>query len=190
MGGKPSGRADKCDAMKTISLTKGKVAIVDDADFASQSKWFWRASVRRNGRIYAIRRKGKTAVYLHREIMAAPKGLVVDHANGNGLDNRRTNLRLASPRQNSANSTARLRTAEIYSLYKGVSWSAHSKQWQAKIHAAGKDIILGKFSNEEAAARAYDAKAIELHGDFARTNFGPQSWTNLCPLGRVQVIVH
>lgn len=94
--------------------------------------------------------------------------ILVDHINGNGLDNRRANLRLASHAQNHANSQKRKGKS---SPYKGVSWSRSGAKWMATIRSAGKTTYLGVFTNPIEAAKAYDRAASEIYGEFARVNF-------------------
>jgi hypothetical protein len=93
----------------------------------------------------------------------------VDHRNGYGMDNRRENLRLATRSQNGAN---RRKTArKTSSRFRGVFWCKGKEQWQATVKLHGKQIILGYFSDEKDAARAYDVAAVEHHGEFANLNF-------------------
>jgi hypothetical protein len=106
---------------------------------------------------------------LHRLLLNAPPELQVDHINGDGLDNRRSNLRLATGSQNQGNS--RKRRDGVTSQYRGVSWNKRAGKWQALLRREGKLQYLGYFSDEEAAARAYDAAALEQWGSFARLNF-------------------
>ena len=105
---------------------------------------------------------------MHRVIMTPPDQMFVDHIDHNGLNNTRSNLRLCTLAQNNCNSTSR-RTST--SKYKGVSWKKVSKKWAASTQSMGKIYHLGYFTDEIAAARAYDKKAAELHGQFACLNF-------------------
>ena len=104
---------------------------------------------------------------MHREIMHAPKGMVVDHIDGNSLNNRRSNLRLCTVSQNHQN---RRRTYGS-SKYKGAWWDKRRNKWVAAITFKGKYIYLGFFDNEIDAGKAYDRKAAELFGEFAYLNF-------------------
>jgi hypothetical protein len=106
---------------------------------------------------------------LHRAIINAPKGLYVDHINGDTLDNRRANLRIATNSQNQAN-RIRLKSGTS-SRYRGVTWNKASQKWQAGIKCNLKSTHLGLFESEEEAARAYDRAAREMFGSFARPNF-------------------
>lgn len=104
--------------------------------------------------------------FLHRLIIGAKAGEVVDHINGNGLDNRRSNLRICSVGQNRQRG---LESRSGTSGYRGVH--KHREKWKAQIWHANKNIYLGTFISKQDAARAYDAKAKELFGDLALTNF-------------------
>ena len=108
----------------------------------------------------------KKYVHMHKIILGDKEGLEIDHKDGNGLNNRKDNIRWATKAQNQANSAARS------GRYKGVSPPQHRrKRWKAEIRCKGIRYDLGCFDTEEDAARAYDAKAKELHGEFARLNF-------------------
>ncbi|MBN1362949.1 MAG: HNH endonuclease [Sedimentisphaerales bacterium] len=111
--------------------------------------------------------------------MKAPKGMVVDHIDGNGLNNRRSNLRLCTPQQNQWNrcvSRARLQQG----LFKGVHHRTDSGKPCARITYRGKTLHLGVFDTAIEAAKAYDRKAIELHGEFAYLNF-PEDYDRQAP---------
>lgn len=158
--------------MKQIPLTQGKFAIVDDGDYEWLNKYKWYAVKNRNT-YYAVRKpsrkQGKrTRIYMHRQILDAPKELQVDHANHNGLDNRRQNIRTCTHKQQQHN---RLPVKNSSSKYKGVQWYESGKKWKAKIGYNNQYICLGYFVNEVDAAKAYDEKARELFGEFAYTNF-------------------
>ena len=155
----------------TIALTKGKVALVDDPDAALVAAFSWQA-VLCKGRWYARagRREGKRMIhtYMHRLLLGLPRRRpMVDHKNGDGLDNRRENLRLATSTQNAWNMESRRGST---SRYKGVS-RAKRFGWQAQISVGGRNKHLGFFHSEEDAARVYDAKAAVLFGAYARLNF-------------------
>lgn len=111
---------------------------------------------------------GKT-IYLYRHILKADEGIVVDHINGNPLDNRKSNLRLCSQAENCYNSAKR---SGAKSKYKGVSIRDEAKPFRARLHKDGKEYHLGSFETEIEAAIAYDVKAKEMFGEFARLNFG------------------
>lgn len=152
--------------MKKIPLTKGQEAIVDDADYPRLSGRSWCLT---NG--YPSRRKTVSTnrskiEYLHREIMQPPEGLVVDHINGDKLDNRRSNLRICTQAQNMVNWDNRRGS----SAYRGVSWDGVRNCWKAQIQVNGKNSFIGRYKTESAAASAYNEKAKELFGEFARLN--------------------
>lgn len=119
----------------------------------------------RGGKIF------KTRHLAHRIIWAIQKGVhptgPLDHINGDRMDNRMCNLRAATVAENSRNGAIR---ASNTSGRKGVTWNRHTKRWQAQIGYAYGKRHLGYFSSLEAAAEAYDRAALELHGDFAKTN--------------------
>jgi hypothetical protein len=165
--------------MKTIQLTKGFIALVDDADYERVSAHKWRALVdRRRGKVYAVRKTrgphhSRRSVYLHREILnVTDPNVKVDHRNGDGLDNRRENLRACSTAQNNMNSGKR-RDAQS-SRYKGVCWHKRYGKFQAEIKLNGRSKYLGMFTDQIEAALAYDAAAREHFGEFACTNFPPK----------------
>lgn len=153
----------------TVPLTQGKFAIIDAEDWplVGQFKWY----ARRDGpRWYAQRGDNRSSVHLHRFILDAPDELSVDHINGDGLDNRRENLRLATQSQNHANTPAR---KDNRLGLKGVSRRS-ARSYAAEVARGGQRYYLGRFRTAEAAARAYDAKARELFGPFAHCNFPEQ----------------
>lgn len=160
-------------SFRKIPLGEGKYTIVDPRDFYWVNNFHW--SINGKGEdYYAVRNfitahKKTKMVYLHREIMKAPKKLVVDHRNNNGLDNRRFNLRLATHSENMQN--RRKNGAKTSSRFNGVSFHKPTGQWSCAIHHQGKYIWLGRFDSEIEAAKAYDEAARKYHGEFARLNF-------------------
>ena len=152
---------------KMIPLTQGKVALVDDEDYKRISRRKWNASKHRNT-WYARCSEVFPALKMHREIMHAPEGVQVDHVNGNGLDNRKKNLRLCTHAQNLRNSQKYKNNS---SGYKGVHWNKKRGVYQAYIMADRRHLYLGAFHTAELAARAYDRAARQYHGDYARLNF-------------------
>jgi hypothetical protein len=161
MNNAPVNLIEQESAVAKIPLTQGKTALIDAADFSRVSAFRWIAL--RNGRNwYAMRWPG---IYMHRLILGVRE---VDHINGNGLDNRRCNLRPATRSQQMQNSRKRLDTS---SLYKGVYWDKTYGIWRAQIRINGRAISLGRFDNEVEAAKAYDKAAKEAFSEYARTNF-------------------
>ena len=142
--------------MKRIPLTQGKHALVDSADFAWLSRWRWYAL--RNRHVwYAARRRrtedgpGPPSIQMHRVVVGAPSHLEVDHINGNGLDNRRQNLRLATSALNKRN--YHRRNERVPYLPMGVY--ADRRRFQARVTRAGRMIYLGTFDTPDAAHAAY-----------------------------------
>lgn len=156
---------------REIPLTKGYVAIVDDADYAKVAAHKWRAQVS-SSTVYAFRNlprsQGRKWVSLHTFIMNPPNGLEIDHRDWNGLNCQRSNLRVANRGQNMCN---RRRPINNSSGYKGVSWSKKGQKWQAHIQFKRQQFHLGLFVEAVTAAQTYDAKARELFGEFAVLNF-------------------
>jgi len=154
--------------MKEIPLSKGLFAIVDDEDYAGLMKVKWYVMA---GKCYAgrhIKRAGKqTTEYMHRRILQAQLGEEIDHVNHNGLDNRRGNIRVCTRSQNHGN-TKKFRGS---SNFKGVHWNKDRHSWHAQIRYKGKQIFLGRFTDGESAARAYDEAARQYFGEFAELNF-------------------
>ena len=147
-----------------IKLSGDYFVLVSPEDFAQLSEHKWSASNKR-GMVYAVRRKNGRTVYMHREIMKARKGMVVDHKNCRTWDNRRCNLRVCTQKQNQANRGPR----GGLSQYVGVL--RRGDQWEARISYRGELFCLGRYDTQIAAAKARDRKAYELHGPFAYLNF-------------------
>lgn len=157
---------------KRIPLSQGKFALVSDEDYERVSQYNW--TYDRNG--YACRmvqvhrtegKRTRRKVLMHRFILGAPKGVEVDHANHNGLDNRRENIRVASHAQNRHNARPRVNSS---SRYKGVSFHRRDKKWRSEITVDGVRRSLGTFPNEHDAAAAYNVAAHEAWGEFAYQN--------------------
>ena len=159
------------DTMKRIPLVNDKgYALIDNEDYALVSEYNLYLAMRPPN-IYITCTKQincKTKyIYLHRLILKAKKGQEVDHRNGNGLDNRKNNLRFCTRSQNMMNQKRRKGTSE----FKGVYWHKRIKKWLAQITVNYKRTHLGYFDSEIKAGKAYDTKAVELFGKFARLNF-------------------
>lgn len=161
--------------MKKIELTRGMFALVDDEDFGIVSGVLWNAHNTR-GRWCATRsiyRKGRHPLteWMHLRILPPKPGLVVDHINGDALDNRKENLRYAPAWGNGANGKKRKFKRGATSTYKGVCWNRQARAWRAEIRSRQKLIFLGHFDDEREAALRYDRAARECFGEFARPNF-------------------
>jgi len=150
--------------VQRIPLGHGLFATVDAADYEELKKYRWYAS--HNGpTIYArCRQKGKDT-YMHRMIMRPRKGYIVDHIDGNGLNNRRCNLRVCTSRQNQANRGPCGGSSQFVGVFR------NKDRWQAGIGCRGKSHYIGLFADEVEAAKARDRKAYELHGQYAYLNF-------------------
>lgn len=168
--------------MKEIKLNKGQVAIVDDADYAFLSQYRWHAKQCRNTFYVQVRPRNGATMTMHRLLLGAPKGMEVDHIDGNGLDNRRSNLRLCTHAENCRN--RRFRTDGV-SKYKGVFLNRYPhtpNKWRASVFCDGKRYNVGSHPTEEAAALAYNKKAKEVFGEFARLNVvSPRKLAKLDP---------
>ena len=157
--------------MKEIVLSSGEVCIVDDEDYDFLNQWKWKG-IKSKSNVYAGRNargedgKKWKCILMHRLLLDAKKGQQVDHVNHMTLDNRRENIRLCNQSQNNANGRGYSKRA---SKYKGVS--RNGTGWVARLKNDGVCIQLGTYKDEEAAARVYDAKALEVFGEFAYTNF-------------------
>lgn len=163
--------------MKKIKLTQGKFALVDneDFDFLNSFKWYYlKNAFNKNG--YAVRNSPRKNRYrqplrMHRIILNIQKGVMCDHIDGNGLNNQKSNLRICNNTENSRNRTAKGKNNT--SGYKGVGY-LRGKSGQTYIRAEisynKKTCHLGLFKTTKEAAIAYNRKAIELFGEFARLN--------------------
>ncbi len=176
---------------KLIPLTQGKYAIVDTEDFDELSKYTWFAKkhiclrnpepYRENWYAFRIQiisknksslnpNRKRISIRMQRQVMKLKKGdnRIIDHIYHNTLDYRKQNLRICTRQQNSFN---RLKGENYTSIYKGVFWAKWAKRWRINIQKSGKIYRLGYSKNEIEAAKIYDAKALELFGEFAYTNF-------------------
>lgn len=145
-------------------------ALVDDEDFARINQRTWRLTKSKDPRKvrYAVSDErtanGIVKFLMHREVLAAQAGTIVDHRDRDGLNNQRSNLRIATSSQNLGNSAGKYTRR---SRFKGVGWEMARCKWRASI----RNEHIGRFDTEEGAARAYDARAIEIWGEFAYLNF-------------------
>lgn len=154
--------------MKTISLTKGKFALVDDSDFDIVSKYKWHAELHMKTHWYAFAQIKRKPTSLHRFLLQPMKGEEVDHRNGNGLDNRKSNLRTVKHAQNMWNKRM---YKNNHSGFKGVyAVSRGLKKWRARITILGKKISLGYFYDPFTAQLVYKKAARKYFGEFAYQN--------------------
>lgn len=155
-----------------VPLPCGRVTLVDEDVWLQKNLFLysWTSCAHKDGRVYAYAHrfgeKTKRKLKLHRAIMTPPDGVYVDHINGNGLDNRRANLRLCNNAQNQANTAGRGGSSK----YKGVSWFARDKNWRVAFRANGEFVWVGYFEDEIEAAKAYNREARARLGEFARLN--------------------
>jgi hypothetical protein len=149
-----------------VTLTKGYEAIIDAADVPLVEGWNWYASVNGNA-VYGKTKKGSKGVTItmHRVIMGNPDGFEIDHIDGNGLNNRKSNLRLATHCENNRN---RKINKNNTSGFKGVTWDNKTAKWRAKIMLNYVTRSLGYFDTPAAAYAAYVAASEKLHGEFGR----------------------
>jgi hypothetical protein len=168
--------ASGTSAMREIPLTRGMAVLVDDADYEEFSKYSWNAH-RSRGNFYASRGlnvgrvNGKKRIItfkMHREIMSAQPGQIIDHINRNTLDNRKSNLRVVTIRENKINENMR---SDNTSGYRGVSFDRQHGKWRSRLKSHGQRYSGGLFLTAEEAARSYDELAVEHHGEFAVLNF-------------------
>jgi len=165
----------------TLELSQGGKALVDEEDYSRVARYKWRR-INKGGLRYAVHsfRRGPEEtknIYLHRMLLQLPAGrerLEVDHINGNGLDNRKANLRICSRSENMMNQRPR---HGLSSSYKGVWWHKRAEKWYSGIMVGKKNFHIGCFIEEEEAARAYNVAAQEHFGDFARLNIVPGDLT-------------
>ena len=150
--------------MKEIPLTQGKVALVDDEDYPKLSVYKWHATPSRSGDVaYAASWSAsgcKKLVLMHRIILGTPPGMDTDHINGDGLDNRRENLRITTHRKNGQNMHI-----SKSSRFPGVNLDKMTGKWRSQIQVRGKRHTLGRFSNELEAATVYRVACAVLVGE-------------------------
>lgn len=158
-------RLDKEIPKKT---TNGKWSVVLSKDSRSQSLFYAKINILHpEGGLDKRGKKKTTTLFLHRTILSPPKKKVIDHIDHNGLNNKRSNLRICTVAQNTANK----RKGKGSSDFKGVSWHKRDQIWIATIHQKRKQLHLGYFNDELEAAKAYDKAAKDLWGEFAKLNF-------------------
>lgn len=153
--------------VRTIQLTKGMVAIVDAEDYPYLSRFKWHAVKCKNGWYAHTQINGRRKL-MHRLILGSLRGDRTDHRDGNGLNNRRDNIRKCSVIQN-ARGYRTLRSSKP-TPYRGVTLLSSGK-WQAKITVCGSEKYLGSFKDDRSAAMCYDVAARRHFGEFASPNF-------------------
>jgi hypothetical protein len=155
-------------AAAVVHLTRGKVALIDMADWRRVCFYKWHTvGPMPSGQFYASNGRRD---YLHRFVMRARPDQLVDHRRNDGLDCRRSNLRTCDVPQNQANRHARHRPSGV----KGVHWNKNARKWCAQIRVRGRRLYLGLFPTEVEAGAAYDAAAVEHWGEFSNgNNTGP-----------------
>lgn len=155
--------------MITIRLTNGMFTVVDDDDFDRVKDYNWQHRSRKGAPSYVgctkSKNKIKRWIHLHRLIMNCPENMEVDHIDGDGLNNCKSNLRICTHRENILNRSVNKRKDNSM---KGVG--LHEGRWRSRIASEGKKFFLGHFPTMELAAIAYNEKAKELHGEFAKLN--------------------
>jgi hypothetical protein len=160
--------------MREILLTRGMEAIVDDGDYEWLSQWRWHA-MRCKNKFYAARKPREKVIFMHRLILGAKPNEQVDHIHGNTLDNRRSEIRLATSLQNRWN---RPKPRNNKSGFIGVSWDKWNSSWKCQIRIGGQSKHLGAFKSAIEAARAYDDACRAIRGEFAVVNFACASSTS------------
>lgn len=157
--------------MKKIQLTRGYFAIIDDEDFDKVSMHKWHLTTRRHHKYASksFRVNGKkTALQMHRFILNLyDPSKIIDHINGDGLDNRKSNIRICTHSDNAKN---KILPSSNTSGFKGVCWHKNHKKFYAQIKVNHKMMFLGSFACPIEAAKAYNAAALIHHGEFANLN--------------------
>lgn len=156
--------------MEITFTNSDKSFLIDDADWLCIAQWSNRFYLTSDG--YAASTHNGRPLIVHRQLLNLQyyDGNYVDHVNGNKLDNRRSNLRVCTNQQNCAGKVNTTKRAAIKSKYKGVVWDKPTSKWRAQVGYRYLVLYLGVHDTEEQAAQAYNVKATELFGEFARLN--------------------
>lgn len=156
-----------------VALTKGCEAIIDAEDAHLFYLWNWKAKVSTLA-TYGVRNCIENGTWkelsIHRIILSAPHHLCVDHKDGNGLNNIRSNLRLSTKTQNAYNQKLSINNS---SGFKGVHWCKRAEKWKSGIRFSGRSISLGYYATPQLAYAAYCKASAKYHGEFGRTAFAP-----------------
>lgn len=158
-----------------VPLTQGYEAVIDADDAEIVGRYNWHAAPDKSGNVYAgtayPHEDGKwRKVPLHRFLLRAPKGRPVDHEDGDGLNCRRYNLRVATPKENQGNKRMCKHNTSGFKGVRLAAWARGKNKYRANIVVSHKTTHLGYFATPQSAAKAYDAAAIEYFGEFAKTN--------------------
>lgn len=151
---------------KKVPLTNGGFATVSAIDYERVRKWKWCLCTSK-GCTYVMSSRNRNKKSMHRFVMRARKGMIIDHINHNTLDNRRDNLRSCSISQSNMNRRGSIGSS---SKFKGVHWYKCRQEWKSSIYVRGRHYFLGAFQNEDDAAIVYNVAAQLFHGEFAYIN--------------------
>jgi len=162
--------------VKEIPVTRGMVALVDDEDYERLASVKWHAvSAGSPGKFYARRTVGpkgaKKTLSMHQVIAQTQKGMHTDHINNNGLDNRRSNLRVCTPSQNHMNKKAQ---SNSKTGCPGVCFQKREQKYRARIKVGGVEKHIGLYADLDDAKSAYRAEALKWFGEFAHTSLRDQ----------------
>lgn len=143
--------------MKTILSTgvNPKQIMIDDEDYPYLSQFRWK--LQNGNRPFRKEKKTCKSIYLYREIMKCPAGLVIDHIDHDPMNNQKSNLRICTKGENNMN--------RLSSSPRGVGWHKKNKKWQARIGTKGKQLFLGMFDTQKEAAIAYNIASLKYYGD-------------------------
>jgi len=149
--------------MRKIKLSNGLITLVDDEDYEELSKYRWHGGGGRNEYTCPVRWEKGKSVYMHRQIMKCPKGMVVDHIDHNRLNNTKSNLRICTVSQNTQNK-------KDNGKFQGVHWDNTHKKYRSRIRVNGERKHLGYFDDLNVAALHYNEAAKQYYGEQAKLN--------------------